>query len=147
MTEIIDYEEMDFPPDIKKTKQREEMFRILLQASEPMTAQEIYMCLINRMKKNNFAISTVYRGLTVFEEKGYVEKTTLIGEDLSYYEWVKGRHRHYAVCMKCRRMIPLKFCPFYQHSFDQEKIEIEEEGFQVSGHRMEIYGFCRNCRE
>ena len=136
-----------FPSDIRKTKQREEIFKILSRSSEPMFAQEIYLAMVKSMDQGNFAVSTIYRGLSAFEEKGYVEKTTLMGEDTCYYEWIKEGHRHYAVCLECRRRIPLKTCPFSGHMVSREEIEPDEEGFLVEGHRLEIYGYCRNCRK
>lgn len=63
--------EEQFPVDIKKTKQREEIFRILTSALEPVSAVDIYSCLLKTMPDAGFAISTVYRSLAVFEEKGY----------------------------------------------------------------------------
>ena len=54
-------EEIHFPKDIKKTKQRVDIFRVLSAASRPMSAAEIYQCLIKKTDGTNFAISTVYR--------------------------------------------------------------------------------------
>lgn len=137
---------MEFPSDIKRTKQREEIFRVLSQASEPMSAQDIYQHLVQAMGKGSlsgsFAISTVYRALAVFEEKGYVNKSTLMGEDMSYYEWVRGQHKHYAVCLKCHRLIPLKGCPF-----EHGRPDLDEEDFVITGHRLELYGYCGDCMQ
>jgi Fe2+/Zn2+ uptake regulation proteins len=132
--------EEQFPVDIKKTKQREEIFRILTSALEPVSAVDIYSCLLKMMPDAGFAISTVYRSLAVFEEKGYVVKTSLTGSDMSYYEWCQGQHRHYAVCLKCHKLIPLKNCPFEHMKIDAA------ENFTVTGHRLELYGYCKGCR-
>ncbi len=131
-----------FPEDIKKTKQREEIFFILSNASKPMSAAEIYQYILKNEKNASFAISTVYRVLTVFEEKGYVTKTTRMDSEMAYYEWNLGNHKHYAVCLKCHKMIPLKVCPF-----DHAKVYPVEEDFSIMGHRLELYGFCKGCRE
>lgn len=135
-------EKIVFPEDVKKTKQREEIFRILLEASCPMSATDIYQCLLKTEKYTGFAISTVYRALTLFEEKGYVIKTMPMGGDMSYYEWSQGKHKHYAVCLKCHRLIPLKSCPF-----EHTKIDPAVEDFDVTGHKLELYGFCKSCRK
>lgn len=133
-------EEIYFPKDIKKTKQRVEIFRILSTASRPMSAAEIYQCLVKTMAGTNFAISTVYRGLAVFEEKGYVTKSTWMGTETYCYEWNQGRHRHYAVCLKCHKLVPLESCPF-----EHAKIHKLGDDFTVTGHKLELYGFCREC--
>lgn len=131
--------EIDFPLDMKKTKQREDIFRILTEATEPVRAVDIYNCLLKTMEGANLAISTVYRALTAFEEKGYVTKSTLPGEDMACYEWNQGQHRHYAVCLKCHKLIPLKSCPF-----EHAKIESQED-FTITGHKLELYGYCKGC--
>lgn len=131
---------MHFPSDMKKTRQREEIFRILTEASEPLSAVEIHHRLIKTMESSNFAISTVYRALMAFEEKGYVTKSTLTGQDMSYYEWSKGQHKHYAICLKCRKLIPLKSCPF-----EHANLEPYEDDFTITGHKLELYGYCRKC--
>lgn len=133
-------EELRFPADIKKTKQREEIFKILCRAAEPVSAVDIYNRLIHNTGDSSYAISTVYRALTVLEEKGYVTKSTLTGQDMAYYEWSQGQHKHYAICLKCRKLIPLKSCPF-----EHAAITPDEEGFMITGHELELYGYCRNC--
>ena len=141
-------EEERFPADIKKTKQREEIFRILTSALEPMSAVDIYNRLLKTMPDAGFAISTVYRSLAVFEEKGYVVKTSLTGSDMSYFEWCQGQHRHYAVCLKCHKLIPLRNCPFEHMKIDtEEDLKIDAaENFTVTGHKLELYGYCKGCR-
>jgi Fe2+/Zn2+ uptake regulation proteins len=131
-------EELQFPADIRKTKQREEVYRILASAAGPVSAAEIY-CQLLQEEKGNFAISTIYRALAVFEEKGYVVKTSLTGCEMSYYEWRRERHRHYAVCLKCHKRIPLKGCPFEAAHMDAC------EDFMVTGHKLELYGYCKGC--
>lgn len=134
--------EPEFPADMKKTKQRAEIFRILKCAGEPLSAVDIYNRLLREGEAEtvNYAISTVYRALQAFEEKGYVVKSTLSGSDMAYFEWCLGQHRHYAVCLKCHKMIPLKHCPFEHASIDAA------EDFTVTGHKLELYGYCRECR-
>lgn len=134
------HETINFPAEMKKTKQREEIFRILTEASEPMSAVDIYNQLLKVMQGTNFAISTVYRALTAFEEKGYVTKSSLLGEDMSYYEWNQGQHKHYAVCIKCHKLIPLRSCPF-----EHARIEPQED-FTITRHKLELYGYCKECR-
>ena len=131
---------LQFPADIRRTKQREEVFRILAAASGPMSAVDIYNQLLQTEGNANYAISTVYRVLAAFEEKGYVVKSSLSGSDMSYYEWCQGQHRHYAVCLKCHKLIPLKKCPFENAQIDAA------EDFMITGHKLELYGYCKGCR-
>lgn len=135
-------EDMEFPTDMKKTKQRESIYRILIQKTEPVSAADLYNSLIRTVKDGNLSISTVYRALSAFEEKGHVIKSIPMGEDTAYYEWNRGKHRHYAVCLRCHKLIPLKSCPF-----EHIKIEADAGNFTVTGHKLELYGYCSACKK
>lgn len=134
--------EYQWPSGIKRTRQREDVFRVLTQADEPMTAMEIYQRVIAETKDNNYAISTIYRSLTAFEESGLIEKTTLMGEDMAVYEWKREHHKHYAICLACRRKIPLKECPM-----EHIPTCTNPEEFTITGHKLELYGYCHACQQ
>ena len=89
--------EYQWPVGIKRTRQREDVFRVLTEAEEPLTAMEIFRRVIANTQDSNYAISTIYRSLAVFEENHLVEKTTLMGEDMAVYEWKREQHKHYAI--------------------------------------------------
>lgn len=125
--------EQSWPKGMKHTKQREDVYGVLLNANGPLTAVDIYR------RVPGYALSTVYRTLLAFEECNMVTKSSLLGEDTAVYELNCGAHRHYAVCLQCRERIPLKSCPF-----DDMDIQMQE-GFTVTGHKIEIYGYCRKC--
>ena len=82
-----------FPEDIKRTKQREKIFRILFCASKPMSAADIYQCILKSGVNTWFAISTVYRVLSVFEKKG----SALPGINWNYMVFVKAAKAKTAV--------------------------------------------------
>ena len=130
-----------WPEGIKKTKQREDVCRILMSAERPLSAIEIYNRIAKEDSRANYAVSTVYRSLAVFEEKGFVSKSTLMGEDTAVYEWNHGKHKHYAICLKCHKLVPLKVCPF-----DHIKVSTSDENFTVTSHKLEIYGYCDRCK-
>ncbi len=127
---------------LKKTKQRELIRQILSGSGEPMCAAEIYQRMLGFEGGKEYAISTVYRTLQTFEEKGLVHHTSLPDSDTAYYEWNEGIHRHYAICLSCHKRIPLKECPFHTLQLEEEK-----EGFQVTGHKVEVYGYCSKCQK
>lgn len=135
-------EEIEYPEGLKWTRQRKSVYRVLWAAEEPLSAVQIY----NRMEKpedgGEYAFSTIYRILAAFEEKGLLEKSTWMGEGTVVYELIRGGHTHYAVCLECHRRIPLQNCPFSHMHLEKETGE-----FTVTGHKLELYGYCRNCRE
>ena len=50
-------------------------------------------------------------------------------------------HRHYAVCTSCGAMIPLHTCPVVEMPQ-----ELNDAGFTVTEHHLEIAGICKKCK-
>lgn len=134
-----------WPEGIKWTKQRKDIFEVLKGAKKPLSAHDIYQEILKdvTVDASTFAISTVYRSLAIFEEKGLIEKSMLMGSDTAVYELVDGHHKHYAVCLSCHKLVPLKHCPFEHVAHDH--MESEDGEFVVTGHKLELYGYCKEC--
>ncbi len=141
----------EYPQGIKWTKQRKDVYQVLLQAKEPLSAVQIYNHIEKTDSTGNYAISTIYRILTAFEEKEIVTKTNWMGDGTLVYELNKGGHTHYAVCLNCHKRIPLHACPFEHMHLHVEQGEEEQEladaGFCITGHKLELYGYCRSCKD
>lgn len=138
-----------YPQGLKWTKQRKDVYDVLRQATEPMSAVQIYNHIEKKDTEGNYAISTIYRILTAFEEKGFVSKTNWMGDGTIVYELNKGGHTHYAVCLNCHKRIPVHACPFehiHLHDAHEEEKDLEKEGFTVTGHKLELYGYCSTCK-
>lgn len=131
-----------YPAGIKWTKQRKAVYEVLSASEEPLSAVQIYNLILQKSGEGNYAVSTVYRVLTAFEEKGYVEKSTFMGEDTVMYEWKRNGHTHYAVCLGCRKKLPLQACPF-----EHVHLAAESDDFLVTGHKLELYGYCKTCKK
>ncbi len=139
-----------YPQGIKWTKQRKCVYQILSEASEPLSAQQIYRSVQKPGQQESYALSTIYRILSVFEENGLVNRTTWMGEDTVVYELERGSHTHYAVCLNCHKRIPLQGCPFsvgHLKTRHGERGQEELADFTVIGHKIELYGYCGNCRK
>ena len=134
--------EYQWPIGLKRTRQREDVFRVLTRAREPLSTVEVYRRVMADTPDSGYAMSTIYRTLSTFVERELVEKTTLMGEDMAVYEWKREQHTHYAVCLICRRRIPLTRCPM-----EQLPIHMDPEEFTVTGHKLELYGYCRECQK
>lgn len=132
--------QVKYPQGLKWTKQRKDVYHVLLQQAEPISAAQIYELIKMQNKDSEYAVSTIYRILTAFEEKGMIIKSSVIGDETALYEWNRGEHMHYAVCLGCHKRIPLKHCPFEHVHMDSET------DFEVTGHRIEVYGYCKECK-
>lgn len=127
-----------WPKGLKRTKQRESVLAVLKESTQPMSAQEISA----RIGKEGGGawLSTVYRILELFVEKKLAIKTTIMNSETAVYELNRELHRHYAVCIGCHKMIPMENCPM--ESFIPR---IKDKEFQVLGHNLEVYGYCKDC--
>jgi len=128
----------NWPPGIKRTKQRESVLFILQNAKGPLSATDI--CAKMEDKKGNAWLSTVYRILELFVKKGIAIRTNVMSQDMAVYEINNPKHKHYAICINCHKIIKMENCPM--ENFNPE---LEENGFHVLGHNLEIYGYCKDC--
>lgn len=133
---------MEYPQGIKWTKQRKAVYRVLTEEGEPLSAAQIYNRVIKNTEEAEYAISTIYRILSVFEEKGYIEKSTFMGDGTVVYQWKKDRHTHYALCLGCHKRVALSACPF-----EHLHLNAEMGDFEVMGHKLELYGYCGDCKK
>lgn len=117
---------------IKRTQQREELLRILTESRVPMTAEEIFK------GTKQISLATVYRTLETFCDKGVLVKISVGNAEKKYYEPAREAHRHYAVCLECGKLEHVDVCPVH---------DIAIGDFEVTGHRLELYGYCAACRE
>lgn len=131
-----------YPQGLKWTKPRKSVYGVLLEAEEPLSAVQIFHLTIQGADGKEYALSTIYRILAAFEEKGLVERTSWMGDGTVVYALNRGEHTHYAVCLECHRRIPLQNCPFGHIS-----LEKEAEDFMITGHKLELYGYCSSCKK
>lgn len=117
---------------LKCTKQRIKVMEVLYDAKSPLTVEGIYE------KTDGMSLSTVYRTLEKLCEKGVIKKNTIQDSDRFYYEMITDKHRHYAICLGCKSMRYVDICPVHTP---------EITDFTVTGHKLEIYGYCDKCRK
>ena len=123
---------------LKLTQQRREILKVLREQG-PLLAEEL--CVrVNECSKIN--LSTVYRNLHILLTMGLIQKTHTIGS-ADAYELVEGDCRHALSCLKCGNRIRFSECHFDRIMQDVEVLT----GFKVTGHRLEVLGTCRDCKE
>lgn len=128
---------MDWPKGLKRTRQRELVCDLLSKSDRPLRAIDIFETL---RSTECISMSTVYRILDAFEKVNFVDKLYIPEDDNAFYKLHSAGHHHYATCLMCHRQIPLDGCPV-------ENLKLNEElpNFTITGHRLEIYGYCRDC--
>ncbi|MDQ6600922.1 Fur family transcriptional regulator [Bacillus salipaludis] len=121
----------------KYTGQRELLIHCIYDEKRYVSAKEV----LGVMQKEypNLSFDTIYRNLSLFEELGILETTEFKGERLFRFACSdEHHHHHHIICIKCRRTISFVECPM-KNIFNVPK------GFEITGHKFEIYGYCKDC--
>lgn len=118
---------------IKKTHQRLIIIQELQRSKVPVTAEYLHM------KHTDMSLSTIYRTLELFCEKGITQKSIINESDRYYYEMMSNNHRHYVVCLGCSDIAYVDICPLHDS-------KMEFGGFEVTSHKLELYGYCKKCQ-
>jgi Fur family ferric uptake transcriptional regulator len=126
---------------LKSTRQRCAILEALKQSGQPLTAEQVYSTLTGQ--NININLSTVYRVLETMAEKNLVSKLGIIGENKTFFEYNTKKHRHYLVCLGCKKILAIENCPL--HGFE-EKLADQTE-YEISGHRLDLYGYCHECKK
>lgn len=130
-------EKILWPPALKKTAPRLLILDAFCASDKPLTAPAL-SALLERQGTPVW-LSTVYRVLDLFSEHGILIKTALHENGMAIYELNDG-HRHYAVCVACKRVIAMHGCPLESFMPD-----LQEKNFHILGHKLQMYGYCGEC--
>ncbi len=122
-------------PPGRSTVTRRAILDILRNSMRPLSAIEVHGIL--RAGGGRQSLSTVYRALDSFTETGLLIKGAL--EDVAHYQINSAKHTHFAVCTRCKSVVPLKGCPL-------KPAQVADDGFEVRGHSLEVFGICGRCR-
>jgi Fe2+ or Zn2+ uptake regulation protein len=92
--------------------------------------------------------STAYRNLTALIEAGIVQRVSGAGDHgrFELAEELSGHH-HHLVCASCARVEDVQPSPRLERALGESvRAAAEEQGYQVSEHRLDLLGLCPDCR-
>lgn len=126
---------------LKVTYPRTMILKILEEAQEPMTAQDIYFRFPSSKK---ITLSTIYRNLRKLSEAHILTKAAEL-DNRVYYEYLlkDNAHKHYLLCNQCSEIITLPECPVE----DIMTSITNETGYRIQSHTVEFRGICPTCQE
>lgn len=125
---------------LKNTKRRAAILEILEKETQPVPAEQIFFEL-NRYKIPT-SLSTVYRELDSLMNNDLVVKVSISAGGKALYEYNRMIHKHYLVCLGCKKMISIDICPLAAYEKELEK----ETHFMITDHKLNLYGYCPECR-
>jgi Fur family ferric uptake transcriptional regulator len=126
---------------LKSSDKRTFVVDYFVRAGRHFTVEELYDEI--KKQKSEISYSTVYRALKLLTRWGLAGES-MFGNSVSRYEPIgKSEHHDHLICQECGKII----------EFENGKIEklqhdvAQRYGFDVSTHRLELYGICRECRK
>lgn len=134
-----DYTELLKKTGLKSTKHRVSILEILKKSPQPISAEDIFLKL--KAKEISINLSSVYRILDTFVENELAVKSSVDGCDMNLFEASHTEHLHHFICQGCRKMVLISGCPLESY----EKLLQDKLGCQITGHKLEIYGYCKDC--
>ncbi|MCK4773413.1 MAG: transcriptional repressor [Candidatus Krumholzibacteria bacterium] len=124
----------------KMTPQRELIFRSFFELGKHVSVDELYDRV--RRQDNTVGYSTVWRNLKLICRVGLAEEVN-IGDGITRYDRVTNIPHGHLYCLKCKELV----------EFNVEQIvgmlahSTAEYNFTPENFKIEIQGYCENCRE
>jgi len=125
---------------LKYTEQREIVLKILLSATDHLSAEEVYNSIKEEYPESNIGIATVYRALGFLEEVSLITSLTF-GNDSKKYESNNKAHHDHLICTSCGKIVE-----FMDEEIEKRQEKIAKKNkFVITSHSMQLYGICQDC--
>jgi Fur family ferric uptake transcriptional regulator len=128
---------------LKSTKQRNIIFdEFFSYAGHHVTVEELY----EKVKKHypRIGYATIYRTLKLFKKCGLAFERNF-GDGRTRYELVKfeGEHHDHLICIGCGKIAEFENQRIEHYSKEVARLN----DFEVTNHKLELYGYCSSCRK
>ncbi len=121
------------------TEQRAAVYRFLCGTASHPSADEVFQQV--RAQVPGISLATVYKSLETLVNCGLAAKLTY-GDGSARYDGRTDPH-HHARCVSCDRVMD---APGRIPDQDLDTLGQGLDGFFLVGYRLELTGFCENCR-
>jgi Fur family ferric uptake transcriptional regulator len=124
----------------KLTQPRLAVLRVIAETDETLTPAEVHQRAQAYYPQTGLV--TVYRTLDLLVEAGAVRKVHQSDGCHSFAPASQG-HAHHLICQGCKSVVEFAEC-----DLDELLRAVQRRtGYQVSGHWLELFGLCPQCRE
>ena len=128
--------------DLRYTTSRRAIVAVLSQSDRPLTLPEILSA------DTSLSQSSAYRNLGELTTAGVVHRI-VVGDSFAHYELAEdlSSHHHHLVCTNCGRIDDYTAPATLERELHRTLDDIvEQTGFAITAHRLDLLGTCRNCR-
>jgi Fur family transcriptional regulator, ferric uptake regulator len=122
--------------DLKVTKSRLALLEALREGHGPFSPEDLF----KKLGPSLCDLVTVYRMLTVFEEKGLVRRCVFGDGRMRYELQDNEHHHHHLVCRQCHSVKPLSDCVM-----KKTEESLSALGYRNLTHALEFFGTCPTC--
>lgn len=125
---------------LKATRQRQLIARAFFATNTHISAEALYRRVSGRDRR--IGLVTVYRTLKLLKEAGLAHERRF-GEGRALFEHASSeRHHDHIICTDCGKITEFENCEIEAL---QEQVA-RRFAFTLRYHKLELYGFCRECR-
>jgi len=121
---------------LNRTKTKIGILTSLSHAVAPLSVADIH----HHLGDQSCDVSTVFRAMVQFKEKGIVKEVNL-GEDFFRYELINNDHHHHHI--RCRQCGDIKLIDQCDLSLIEKMIS--KLGYKNLDHHLEFTGLCSKC--
>jgi len=126
---------------LKYTEQREVVLKVLLTASDHLTAEEVYASVKKQFPESNIGIATVYRALSFLEDVNLITSIAFGPDGKKFESNIKTHHDH-LICTTCDKIVE-----FIDYVIEKRQVDIaRKHHFKILSHSMQLYGECAECQ-
>jgi len=123
------------------TEARKTVLRVLCSGEHHMTSARV----VERVQETDPSIgrASVFRVLELLTDLEVLRPVYLSSQGASYCLMEQDGHHAHIICPRCRRITEISECFFG----DAERSIAEKYQREITGHVIELYGLCENCRK
>jgi len=134
------FEDFLIKNNLRMTPQRRLILDVFLETEQHVTSEELYDVV--KKKDQSLGQATVYRTLRLLSDAGLAREVDF-GDGVIRYEHEYGHEHHdHIICERCKKQIEV----LDDKIEELQKRLAKRHGFRLTGHKMYLWGICKECR-
>lgn len=128
----------------RHTRQRRSILELVVDAGRPVTVPDLLAA-----GGDDVSQSSLYRNLVVLEDVGVLHRVAGLGnhDRFELSEALSGHHHHHLQCTSCGLVVDIPTNHGFEAAMAAEAEKVSDElDFEVTGHSVDLYGRCADCR-